>query len=344
MAYGVPAFDREEREEAAQRLGIRPGGRLTKAAMIQLAQELGADRVLYGEFSFLPKEGSDVLSEGQIRLAARCLDVEKLRHGPAWEESGAMAELSQHQARLTWQLLRYATPKAAPGLDEFLRTHPAIRLDALENYVRGLLAPALEQKHRYFTQAVNLEPAYSQPCFQLGRMQWEDSSYRVAAGWLEKVHPNDAHYLEANFLLGLSRYHIGDYAGALAAFELVAKTAGTSEALNNLGLAQFRLGVPTALENLTTALDQSPDDPDYHFNAGYILWRQGDLTAAASQFQAVLRLDPGDADARQMLNRCMEQRGPRRGDLSSGSLERLKENGIGIDFRRLVASMDQAGN
>ncbi len=37
-------------------------------------------------------------------------------------------------------------------------------------------------------------------------------------------------------------------------------------------------------------------------------------------------MDSEDAEARQLLDRCLRHSGPRRGDLSSEGLERLKED------------------
>jgi tetratricopeptide (TPR) repeat protein len=173
---------------------------------------------------------------------------------------------------------------------------------------------------------VNLEPEFSQASYQLGRLQWEDNRYRVAAGWLERVKPPDAHYLEANFLLGLCRYRSGNYPGAQAAFDLVARSTATADVYNNLGLALFRMGDPGAIENLLWALQREPDDRDLHFNTGYVLWRQGDLDGAIEQFQKVLELDPRDIDAGQLLERCLTGNARRPGDLSGESLERLKVN------------------
>ncbi len=341
VSYGVLALTREEREEVAHRLSIRPSAQLTKATIIKLAQELGADRVVFGEFHYTPGQDSESPSAGSLTIQAQSINVRRLARGSEWRESGAMAELSQLQTRLAWRILTDAAPGVAPGQKEFFKAHAPVRIDAMESYVRGLLAPALEQKHRFFTQAVHLEPDFSQPCFQLGRMQWDENSYRVAAGWLDRVHPEDAHYLEASFLLGLCRYHTGDYTGALTAFGRVARSAPLNEVYNNLGLAQFHRQLPEALGNVLKALNGDPDDPDYHFNAGYLLWREGDLAGAAEHFRQTLAIDPEDTDARQLLERCEKQKGPRRGDLSTEGLERLKENYEEIVYRRLMTEQEE---
>ena len=139
------------------------------------------------------------------------------------------------QTSLAWRILRFLRPAESGDEKEFLERCPPVRIDAMENYIRGLLAPALEQKHRFFTQAALLEAEFSQPCFQLGRMQWEDNSYRPAMEWLKRVTPEDANYMEANFILGLCKYRLGDYDGAQAAFTMVAEHAPLSDVYNNLG-------------------------------------------------------------------------------------------------------------
>jgi len=324
-SFDVAAIRRQVREEAARDLSIRTNGKLTKASLIRLGQETGASRVVYGRFNYLPPGGEASLAGGALEISAHSIDLRRAALGPEWRESGLLAGLSQLQTRLSWRVLRYAEPHASPSEREYFEDRPPIRIDATENYVRGLLARDLEDKHRFLALAVNLEPGFSQASFQLGRLQWEDNSYRAAGKWLERVKPADAHYLEANFLLGLCRYHTGNYPGAQAAFELVARSAALAPVHNNLGLTLYRLGAEGALENILWALERDPSDPDLHFNAGYILWRQGDADAAAGYFRAALELDPLDMDAGQVLERCLNGAGPRKGDLSGEGLERLKE-------------------
>lgn len=325
-SYDLSVITRGERVDAARQLMMRPGVRLTRASAIQLGQLLSAERVVQGEFEFTEGGDSGAASSGALTIRAFAIDLEKISRGPEWTEAGSMAELSKLQTSLAWTVLEHASPDRAPTKDEFFETRPPIRIDAIENYIRGLLAPDLEQKHRFFTQAVNLEPEFSQPCYQLGRMQWEESSYRVAARWLERVKPSDAEYLSANFLLGLCRYHSGLYGGAMAAFRLVADAVPLAEVYNNLALTQYREGLPqAALESLRWVVSRDPSDPDYQFNTGYVLWRLGDLDSAVEPLESALELDPQDADAREFLERCRTGQGPRRGDLSGEGLERLKE-------------------
>jgi len=157
-----------------------------------------------------------------LRITARILDLQRTRQGPAIGELGALEDLAAMEVRLGWQALAQLRPQTAPPEEEFLKARPPVRLDAVESYVRGLLAASPEQRHRFFTQAARLDAHYSQPCFQLGKTYWEQKEHGIAAGWFERVSRSDPHYLEAQFFLGLCRYNGGDFKGAEQAFQVVA--------------------------------------------------------------------------------------------------------------------------
>ena len=139
--------------------------------------------------------------------------------------------------------------------------------------------------------------------------------------------PGDAHYHEANFFLGLCRYNSGDYAGAAAAFQAVARVVPLSEVYNNLAAAESRANrLPSLVDDFRKALEGDRSDPVYQFNLGYALWRAGSFAAAAERFRAALDHDPADAQAALLLARCEKQSGPRPGDSQTEGLERLKTN------------------
>jgi len=185
---------------------------------------------------------------------------------------------------------------------------PAVRLDAVESYVRGLLSTSSEQRHRYFTQAARLDEHYSQPCFQLGKIFWEKKDYKVAAGWLARVARSDPHYLEAQFFLGLSRFANGDFKGAEESFQLVAAAIPLNEVYNDLGVVQAqRQDYAAAASSFRKALEGDDADPDYHFNLGAALWRAGQYTQAADSFRAVLVRDSADTEATALLGPRIEK-------------------------------------
>ena len=355
-SQNVLVLSRDDRLEACRRLSIRPNAILTHASIIKLGEALDASHVIYGRYqiSSRPEEKASpgapspataanpaVSPRDSLRVAARILDLKHTRQSPEFEQIGALEDLASLETSLAWRCLKVIAPSTATSEQEFHRDRPSVRLDAIENYIRGLLAPSLEQQHRFFTQAARLDPRFSQPCFQLGKMAWEKKDYTVAASWLDKVSRADSHYFEANFLLGLCRYNTGDFSGAEKSFGIVAGSLPLSEVLNDLGAAQSRLRSSSALDSFRRASDGDSLDPDYRFNVGYTLWKRGDFTAAAESFRALLDRSPDDAEAVLFLGRCLKKDGPRPGDPKSEGRERLKFNFEETAYRQLKAELSK---
>ncbi len=320
----IMTHDREDRQEVFRRLGIRPYARLTRATVIKVGQTLDTEKVIYGEFD-LTNAPDGKTSMGSLRIIGHVMDLKGLRQGPEFSENGALEDLAALQRHLAWQALRLLQPQKAAPESEFMAAGRKIRVDALENYIRGLLATSSDQKSRLFSQAIRLEPEYSQAQYQLGMLYFAKKDYHAAADWLSKVSPADVDFRHATFYLGLSRYYTGDFAGAQTAFEQVAKSVPLNEVLNDLGAAQSRRNLPEALDTFAKALEGDSADPVYHFNVGYALWKHGSFDAAADRFRAVLERDPKDAQATLMLGRCLKKTLYKPGD-SRENFERLKTN------------------
>jgi tetratricopeptide (TPR) repeat protein len=214
-----------------------------------------------------------------------------------------------------------------------------VRLDAVESYIRGLLAAAPDQRHRFFTQAARLDPHYSQPCFQLGKSSWEQKDYKVAAGWFERVARSDPHYLEARFFFGLCRYYVGDFQGAEDAFQEVAAAVPLNEVYNNLGAAQEQRDDSAAIASYRKALEGDDADPDYRFNVGYAQWRLGRFDDAVESFRAAVQREPSDAEATTFLGMALKRQGPRAGDPKTAGRQRLKTNYDEAAYRELQAAL-----
>jgi len=323
---GLIALERDECVEAYRRLAIRPYSLLTTASVVKIGEAVDAEQVVFGGFDLKPNPDAAGKSKGSLQITARLLDLKHMKQGPELREVGAIEDLAALQGHLAWQLLRNLKADAAPSEAEFRERHPAVRVDAIENYVRGLLAANPDEQQHFFTQAARLDSHYSQPCFQLGRLLWKKKEYKSAADWFQKVAPTDLHYREANFFLGLCRYNIGDFGGAQAAFESVARVVPLNEVYNNLGAAESRTNLTDALANFRKALEGDESDPAYRFNVGYALWKSGDFEAAAEYFRAVLERNPDDAQASLLLAHCASRTGSRPGEVRTEGLERLKTN------------------
>jgi tetratricopeptide (TPR) repeat protein len=336
---GVLALDREDRLEAFRRLSLRPGAELTLASTIKVGDALDASKVIYGFFEVIPGSNPGDRSKSSLRITAHILDLKRMTQSAAFSETGAMEELALLEERLGWRVLQSLSPNTAPPQEEFLKARPAVRIDAVENYIRGLLADPASQR-RFFAQAARLDEHYSQPCFRLGKMYWEQDNYAAAASWLRRVTRSDPHYLEARYYLGLCRYFAGDFQAAQEAFQEVAAEMPLNEVFNDLGAAQSRRGdYSGAVATYRKALEGDDTDPDYHFNIGYDLLRLGRFEAAADSFRAVLDRDPEDSEATTFLGMALKQSGPRLGDARAQGRQRIKINYDEAAYRQLKAEL-----
>ncbi len=344
VAAGLPhVFERSERQEAFRRLSVRQYVPLTKATALKVGLSVDADVILYGDFEILAPSSKAVTAESNVRFTARILDGRLLRSGLEFASTGRLAELAVLQNHLAWQALQALTPALAPSFTDFHRNHPAIRVDAIESYVRGLNAIKPEDKYRFLSEAAKLDEGYSQARFELGRLQLDRGNFRDAASWLDQVPATDVHHLEALFLLGIARYRAGEYAAAEQAFERVMVDLPLSQVQNNLALAQARQGRAKSIENLAKAREDTPTDADYVFNTGYLLWREGKFKEAIPSLEAALALNSDDSEAAMFLGLC------RRGDPASlkeaplEGRERLKTRLDETAYRQLKMLVEGRG-
>ncbi|MCX6612970.1 MAG: tetratricopeptide repeat protein [Acidobacteria bacterium] len=329
--------DREDRKEGENRLALRTNSPWTRASMLKLAEVLDADHLVFGSYELVA--GADPAAMGTLKIVAESVNVRDLRRGGRFTEAGPLEDLASLQSHLAWQVLKSSMPKSAPSEEQFRQARTNIRVDAVENYVRGLLATSPEVQERYFQQALKLDARYSQAAFQYGRLLFRRDNLTSAALQLEKVQNWDPHFREANFLLGLARFRLKDFKASEASFQRVSKEVPLSEVLNNLGIAQLRLNMPEALENLRRALEGDDKDPTYHFNLGVALLLRGAFAEGADQFRATLDRNPSDQEATKLLGRCLRPQSgiPSREELFGS--ERLKLEYEESAYRQLKALM-----
>ncbi|HLH43745.1 MAG TPA: tetratricopeptide repeat protein [Bryobacteraceae bacterium] len=329
--HGVVTPDRDEIQKAYRGLNLRARAVLTAASVMKIGEAADAEQVIFGRFEFRPS-GAEVQkfseSRGSLRIFGRVLNRRKMKQSSEFEESGALDDLPALEAHLAWRVLGIVAEDEAPPETEFRSLRPAIRLEAEESYIRGLMAGSPEQREKYFMQAARLDAHFAHPCYQLGLIHYQRKEYQQAEEWLQKVGAGDIDYHRASFLLGLALFQSGDYAGAQKAFQTVAAAAPLSEVFNNLGAAESRRNLPQALADFRKALEGDPNDPVYRFNTGYALYKKGDLAGAAEQFRAVLDRNPEDPMATLLLGRCLKKQGLK-ADANSGGArfqnqERLK--------------------
>jgi len=336
---GLLVLPREDREEVYRRLSLRTGVVLTKASVLKIGETLDAGEIVFGELQVDGADAGATTLKSNLHLVVRVIDLKKFQQSAEFVQTGSLETLSQMETKLAWMLLRQLAPESAPSEETFFHDRAPVRVDAMESYVRGLMAASEDQKLKLFTQAAHLDDHFSQPNFQLGHTLFAKKDYKAAGQWLARVTRGDSHFLEAAFLRGICKYHEGDFDGAIDQFKMVSGEIPLNEVYNNLGAALSRKNDPAAAENFKKALDGDEGDPDYWFNLGYALWKQGRFELAAANFRAVLDRSPSDTEATIMLGRCIKMDGPRAGDPRSDGRERIKTAFEDSAYRQLQAEL-----
>lgn len=291
---GILTLERPDIQDAFRSLGLRERAALSQASVMKIGEELDAEEVIYGTFEFTPAANAvGIGAKGSLKISGRILDLKRLRAGPEFVETGSIEDFATLQAHLAWRTLELLAPKLAPPESEFRSLRQPVRLDAEEIYVRGLLAADPQQKEKLFLQAARLDARFAHPWYQLGQIHYQRKEYRQAADWLEKVPPEDLHYREANFLLGLALFQSGDFGGAQKAFQMIVAAVPLSEVYNDLGAAENRRNLPQAIDDFRKSMEGDPGDPVYQFNLGYALFKKGDFVAAFRTFSRCARARSG---------------------------------------------------
>ncbi len=285
---GYLTISRADRDYALDHLGLPLGFRPSRATTLRIAQTLDAEYVVVGHFT---------VSNGNVEAEAQVIQVNKLRMSAPLKESSDLQHLLDLENGIAWRCAREIDPRFSVALGTFQAASQGIRLDAYENYIRGIGAQNSEERIKRLKAAVTAQPNYTAAVLALGRAQYAARDYDAAAATLAKVPATDPAALEANFYRGLSRFNYAKYAEAETAFGFVASRLPLPEVVNDQGVAQARQKKDgTALLQRATGAD--PQDPDYHYNVAVALRRRGNTQQARAEADQAVKLRPQDNEAK----------------------------------------------
>ena len=328
---------RDERLRAYDRQGVPAGVHPARATLYRLAEQMDLDYAVLGSYKY---DGA------RLTAIAQLLDMRAQKLWPAVTESAALSELGALQSALAWDLLRLIRTDFSVPKDIYVTSVAPVRLDALENYVRGVLDTTAEEKVQHYREAVRLNPDYAQAWLELGKTYYGQRAYEpamAALGQRSSFLVSGAIAREANFYLGLAAYAHGNFAKSESAFEFVVARLPLAEVYNNLGVVAARRGQKKAVDYFERAIENDPSDADYHFNLGVTLAQAGDRAGAARELHAALDHRPNDAEAKALLDSLTSPAGS--GGIvpssatSKAPLERIKRNYEEDAFRQMTTQM-----
>jgi tetratricopeptide (TPR) repeat protein len=335
---GFLTITRDDRQFALDHLGLPIDFKPTRATTIRIAQTLDADYVIVGNYT---------VSSGRISVQARVLQVRQLSLSNPLEDSSELPKLFDCENAIAWKVARQIDPKFPVALQTFLAAPGGAKLSAFENFIRGIESTSSVDRIKRLQAAVNEAPDFAAALLALGKAQYQARQYDQAAATLARVPANDRVTLEANFFLGLARFNSAKYADAQKAFEFVAARLPLPEVLNNEAVAQSRQGKDAvALFRQVTTSDTN--DPDYHFNLGVAILRQGDPAHAQTEIDTALKLRPSDPEATELKSRItanLQLTGtPLANAIAAGGfepLERIRRTFSEASFRQAAFQLDQ---
>lgn len=333
-SVGFSPMSREDRVYALDHLGLPEGFHPSRASSIKLAETLDADDIIVGSFT---TQGSDIITEASI------VDVPHLRMSPPVDSRGKMTDMIAVFDSLAWKLTRQLDPGFSGAEETFVAAGAGLRLDAFEQYIRGITEPDQSERLRHLDQAVSLSPTFAPAWMALGREDYLDQKYEEAAEAFAKVGRNDPDALEAGFYRGLSLLFSGDYPKAEQAFADVARILPLADVLNNEGVAISRQG-HNAIALFRQAAAADPDTADYHFNLAVSLKRYGQNAEALSELSQCLHLHPNDTEAQSLLAAWKNPEPPSsttNPDAKPDPLERIARNFDEVAFRQAAQMLDQ---
>jgi len=332
---GYQPTSREDRMYALDHLGLPQGFQPSRASSLKLAQTLDADSIVVGSYT---TDGTGVVAE------ARLVDVPQLRMLPEVSVRGEMRDLIAVLGTLAWKLTRQLDPSFSVAEETFAAAGNGVRLDAYEQYIRGITEPDQAERLRHLGNAVKLSPGLGPAWMALGREEYSGQQYQDAAAAFAKVDRNGPDGLEAEFYRGLSLLFVGDYPHAEQAFAEVARVLPLAEVVNNEGVAVSRQGHDGTSFFIQAAADD-PSTADYHFNLALSLRRHGNSAAAANELAQCLKLRPNDSEAQSLAAQwklpgaaASSPAGPVTG---TDPLERIVRTFDAAAFRQAAAMLDE---
>ena len=308
-AAGEHVFSHAGRAVELERYGLPATSKYTRATMLRIAEDLDVDFVIFGRYT---------AKGNSLTVEMRTLSTNPTALRPALQETGTLDSLMGLHGRLVWRTLSANVRSYPLSQAEFAKRQRPLRLDAFEQYVRGLLSSDDEAKLRQLHEAARLEQQWPDPQFALGEAYYTRRDYGAALAWFFRVPKQHDRYIEALFFSGVCRLQLDQPDHAEEVFNSLLETLRNSpaagadlpEILNNLALARVRQGkVAEAQDGLRHAAELDPGEDDYPFNQALVALQNKDASGAADHFREAAERAPDSAEDRALLILALERAG-----------------------------------
>jgi len=178
---------------------------------------------------------------------------------------------------------------------------------AFENYIRALLSMDPIKQLSLLETSIRQDPEYVSAILALGHVYHLERDFANSNRWLQKVVRLGPPFLQAQFMMGLNYFYLGDYGRSIAIFEQLPQTW---DVLINRGAALSQKGdLPGAIGAWQRAAALDPLKNDAFFNIGYVSLLKNDFDLTAKSLNESLSLRGHDSEALFLLGRVYERQG-----------------------------------
>jgi tetratricopeptide (TPR) repeat protein len=294
LALGLPVMRRDERLHSFELLRVPIVAGLSQATIIRVGHVVGASQVIVGSFA---------LAGDTLTVRARAILLDSGTSGPDISESGPLEDIFAIYDRLAVRLIPGSSAAAPEG------SHPPIA--AFEQFIKGLLAEAPDNKLSFLMQALRLSPTLQRARLALWEVHNDLGDHDRALAEVRQV--PEVHRLsrQARFLASVSLLELKRYEEAFDELTRLNREDNDATLLNNLGVVQLRRlpGSPGGRAVTYFREAANHEGVDSLFNLGYAYWLDGDASAAVSWLREAVRRNPSDHAAHYVLGVALESIG-----------------------------------
>ncbi len=293
-------LQRPERKAAFDALRLPYIGHVSRATMLKIGKNLGADYIVFGSYN---------LEQKNLKVEARVIRTSSSKLSTPIQATGSLDQLYHVQTALKKGLKTYFSAEKLEASENKVELS-SVPLHAYEVYIKGLLEASDSEKVKFFKRAVEVHPGYSQACYRLGLALLRLGRYKESNEALSKIKGDGVLRIRIDFLSGLNSYFLRDPGAAVKRwFDLSQKTP-TAEIYNNIGIALVAKNeIEDAVWYLSKAVELDPEDPDFRFNFAVSHYQKGTNEDAARHFREAIEMHPADYQALYWLAKTLERQG-----------------------------------
>ena len=314
----VSVIDRERRAPLAESLDLPPNSPLSRASMIRLAQQAGADYLVTGSYSG---------NAENLQIVLRVLNMKSMKLGPKIAAGGPMTALPQMENDLAWNVLSGIGVGPEMSRENFKERARRVPNSAYSFYVRSLSAPDESERMKLLAHAAESYQDFPEAQFPLGRYLFEQGDYAQAIGHLQFSLKAEANYNQALFMLGTCFLKQGNPSEAIQAYSNILSFVQSYEVLNNVALAyMWKDDYANAIESLLEARKLAPGNPTIETNLAILRHLQGNDIAARDLLRQLTQAHPDNGILNYLLSVVSEALGEK--DAAAAALARARSSGL----------------